>query len=76
MTVFEAEGRGAGARPKRSAAAVRAGRIAAGGITWFVLAHTQLVYVAVTSPPDCVPHLQAGEGASGQGAFSAAKPAC
>ena len=76
MTAFEAEGRGAGARPKRSAAALLAGLIAAVGITLFVLANTHLVYVAVTSQPDCVPHLQAGEGASGQGAFSAAKPAC
>jgi hypothetical protein len=74
MTVSE-EG-GAGTRPKRFAAALLAGLIAAAGVLVFVLANTHLVYVAVTSQPECVAHLKAGEAASGKGAFSAAKPAC
>ena len=76
MNVSKEEGRGAGAWPKCSAAALLAGLIAAAGIVVFVVANTHLVYVAVTSQPDCVPHLKAGEGASGKGAFSAARPAC
>ena len=76
MTAFEARGRRAGARAKRSSAALLAGLIAAAGILLLVLANTHLVYVAVTSQPECVAHLKAGEAASGKGAFSAAKPAC
>ena len=76
MTAFEAQGRGAGARPKRSNAALLASLIAAAGILLLVLANTHLVYVAVTSEPECVAHLKGGEAASGKGAFSAAKPAC
>ncbi|MFZ5674199.1 MAG: hypothetical protein ACOZAM_14655 [Pseudomonadota bacterium] len=37
----------------------------------FVAANAHLIYVAVTSQPDCVPH-QKGEG----GAYQAAKSAC
>lgn len=40
-------------------------------ITVFVVANAHLVYVAVTSQPDCVPH-QKGEG----GGYQAAKSAC
>ena len=37
----------------------------------FIAANTHLVYVAVSSQPDCVPHQkEAGSG------FQAAKPAC
>jgi hypothetical protein len=50
--------------------------IAAGGLLLLVLANTHLVYIAVTSQPDCIPHRKAGEGASDKGLFSAAKPAC
>jgi hypothetical protein len=37
----------------------------------FVAANAHLIYVAVTSQPDCVPH-QKGEG----GVYQAAKSAC
>jgi hypothetical protein len=37
-------------------------------------ANWHLVHVAVTSQPDCVAHLRAGSGQSGQ--FSAAKSSC
>lgn len=40
-------------------------------IVLFVAANAHLIYVAVTSQPDCVPH-QKGEG----GAYQAAKSAC
>ena len=38
-----------------------------------LLANAHLVYVAVGSQPDCVPHAKA---AGGGGAFRAARPAC
>ncbi len=53
-----------------------AGLIAAAGVLLVLLANTHLVYVAVTSQPDCVPHLKAGAAAGDPGSFSAAKPAC
>lgn len=40
-------------------------------IAVFVAANAHLIYVAVTSQPDCVPH-QKGEG----GLYQAAKSAC
>jgi len=41
-------------------------------------ANAHLVYVAVTSQPDCVDHLRHGDAPTGQvqGAFRAAKSAC
>ena len=39
-----------------------------------VVANVHLVYVAVTSQPDCVAHLRAGEAAGG--GYSAAKSSC
>jgi hypothetical protein len=44
------------------------------GVLVLLLANAHLVYVAVTSQPDCVPHpTTASETA---GSFKAAKPAC
>lgn len=43
------------------------------GILLFAAANIHLVYVAVTSQPDCVPHLKAA--GDGQG-YQAAKSAC
>lgn len=45
--------------------------VAGAGLTILVAANAHLVYVAVTSQPDCVPH-QKGEG----GVYQAAKSAC
>lgn len=41
-----------------------------------VLANAHLVYVAVTSQPDCVAHIQASVTPAPSGSFSAAKSAC
>jgi hypothetical protein len=45
--------------------------VAGAGLVILVAANAHLVYVAVTSQPDCVPH-QKGEGS----AYQAAKSAC
>lgn len=47
--------------------------IAAAGIALVIGANAHLVYVAVGSQPDCVPHAKE---TSEPGAFTAAKPAC
>jgi len=46
-----------------------AGMLVAG----LILANTHLVYVAVGSQPDCVPHAKSAGGAGG---FRAARPSC
>ena len=46
------------------------------GLLLVVLANVHLVYVAVTSQPDCVTHLRAGERAAQPGQFRAAQSAC
>lgn len=45
------------------------------GLALLVGANWHLVYVAVTSQPDCVAHLRPGEGGAA-GAYSAARSAC
>jgi hypothetical protein len=48
--------------------------IAAAGLALFFSANAHLFYVAVTTQPDCVPHLKgSGEAA---GAYRAAKSSC
>ena len=39
-------------------------------------ANAHLVYVAMTSQPDCVAHVRPGEGSGQQSRFSAAKSSC
>ncbi len=46
------------------------------GLLFVAAANYHLVYVAVTSQPDCVEHVRAGQGAAGNGVFSAAKSSC
>jgi hypothetical protein len=46
------------------------------GLLLLVLANSHLVYVAVTSQPECVAHLRQGQGDSGEGKFSAARSSC
>lgn len=76
MSRLEQSGRPVGARPARARPMLLAALIVAAGALLFVLANTHLVYVAITSQPECVAHLKAGETTSGTGVFSAAKPAC
>ena len=44
------------------------------GVLLLIGANAHLVYVALTSQPDCVDHVRQGE--AGNGAFRAAKSAC
>ncbi len=46
----------------------------AAAVTLLLLANAHLVYVAMTSQPDCVAHLKTFGEASGQ--FRAARPSC
>lgn len=46
--------------------------VVVGGLT-FIGANAHLVYVALTSQPDCVPHAKSP---GGDGVFRAAKSAC
>jgi hypothetical protein len=49
--------------------------LVAGGVLLVAGANAHLVYVAMTSQPDCVQHVRAG-GDAGPGQFSVAKSAC
>jgi hypothetical protein len=50
--------------------------IASAIILVVAVANWHLVYVAVTSQPDCVSHLKLGSGHAAQNSFSAAKSSC
>jgi len=50
------------------------GALIVAGVLLLALAHAHLVYVAVTSEPECVPHPTATDETSTS--FRAAKPAC
>lgn len=76
MSALERDGRLAGAKPKRIMPKLLVGLAVAVGALLLVLANTHLVYVAVTSQPECVAHPKGGGGVSEAGSFSAAKPAC
>lgn len=65
--------------PDRSGSASPRGKylivaLVVGGIALLVAANAHFVYVAVTSQPDCVPHISSGSGPAGT--FGAAKSAC
>lgn len=45
----------------------------AAGVTLFVGANVHLLYVAMTSQPECVAHAKE---AAGSGGYAAAKPSC
>jgi hypothetical protein len=51
------------------------GLLVAGGLLLVAGANAHLVYVAVTSQPDCVQHVRSGSDAR-PGQFSVAKSAC
>ena len=46
------------------------------GLLLLLIANSHLVYMAVVSQPECVPHVRQGESASEQGKFSAARSSC
>jgi hypothetical protein len=46
------------------------------GLLVFVAANGHLLYVAMTSQPDCVAHVRQGEGNGMQERFSAARSSC
>lgn len=46
------------------------------GLLLILAANSHLVYVAMTSQPDCVAHVRQGEGSPEQGKFSAARSSC
>ncbi len=46
------------------------------GLLLVIGANTHLVYVAVTSQPECVAHFRSGEGRGQHRSFSAAQSAC
>jgi hypothetical protein len=50
--------------------------LVAAGLFLVIGANTHLVYVAVTSQPECVAHLRPGEGDGQSRSFSAAQSAC
>jgi len=50
--------------------------VVAAGLLLIVGANMHLVYVAVTSQPECVAHLAPGESGEQRGSFSAAESAC
>lgn len=61
---------------KASHGRIIAGLLIAAGILLFGLANTHLVYVAVESQPDCVPHVKRIGGPAESALYSAAKSAC
>jgi len=46
------------------------------GLLLLVGANAHLVYVAVTSQPDCVAHIRHGDGDAARDRFSAARSSC
>lgn len=74
MTALRSTGRAIRPRPRSRGLLI--GVAVAAGAVLLVLANAHLVYVAVSSQPECVDHLKAGDAAPGAGQFSAAKPSC
>lgn len=60
------------ATPRRGPSPVTILAIAA-GIVLLLAANAHLVYVSITSQPECVPHLRAGHSSDG---YSAARSSC
>ena len=46
------------------------------GLLLLLIANSHLVYVAITSQPECVAHVRQGEGSGRDGKFSAARSSC
>ena len=60
----------------RRAMSFRVWLLIGAGLAIVVGANSHLVYVAVTSQPDCVAHARGGQGDAARGLYSAAKSAC
>jgi len=52
------------------------GLVVAAGLMALIGANAHLVYVAVTSQPDCVSHIKPGQDGAPSGTFRAAKSSC
>jgi hypothetical protein len=52
------------------------GLLVAGGLLLVVGANAHLLHAALTSQPDCVPHVRPGDNHAGPGQFSVAQSAC
>lgn len=76
MSAPQPTGQAGGGRVRALAPRLLIGLAVAAGLAIVALANTHLVYTAVTSQPECVAHLEAGEGTPGTGQFRAAKPSC
>jgi hypothetical protein len=63
-------------RPRVLRVRIVVGLLMAAGVLLFALANTHLVYVAIESQPDCVPHVKQGGAPIDAGSFRAAKSAC
>ncbi len=70
------EGSGWPVKSSRAKSIFLVGSAVAAGVLFVLLANAHLVYVAVKSQPDCVPHVKASERAPGGNSFSAAGSAC
>jgi len=60
-----------GARPARRTVIIG---LAVSAVAFVLLANLHFLYVAVSSQPDCVPHIKMASGEPGT--FRAARPAC
>ena len=65
---------GAAAKPIRTKVVVWAA--VGAGLLLLLIANSHLVYIAITSQPDCVAHVRQGEGSAKDGRFSAARSSC
>ncbi|TAJ39726.1 MAG: hypothetical protein EPO67_00790 [Reyranella sp.] len=54
----------------------KVGLLIGAGLLFLAGANTHLVWVAVTSQPDCVDHVKRGEAGVRNGAYTAARSAC
>jgi hypothetical protein len=50
--------------------------LVAAGLALVLLANVHLVYMAMTSQPDCIDHIRPGASAAAPGTFSAASSSC
>ncbi len=74
MTAFEQNARSPDRRRSRARRTIYAAVIVSALTLLVVFANAHLVYVAITSQPDCVAHVKSGQSSPGQ--FNAAGSAC
>lgn len=66
----------AGTTAARSRTRLIVGLAVCAGVLLLAIANAHLIYVATTSQPACVPHVQQGQGIPARGLYSAAESAC